>query len=49
MNAMEVKTVLNLEADSRCVCQDPVTNSKKVEEGDHKKNLDAILLYCGKN
>ncbi len=44
MYAMEVKTVLNLEADTRGLCQDSVTNTQEVKKGDHQENLDAILL-----
>ena len=44
---MEVKTVLNLEADSTRLCQDSVTNSQEVGDGDYQKNLDTILLNGG--
>ena len=43
--SMDVKTVLNLEADSRGLCQDAITNTQEVGDGDYQENLDAILLY----
>lgn len=48
MYAMEVKTVLNLEADARCLCQDSVTYTQEMHEGDYQENLDAVFLQSGK-
>ena len=42
-NTMEVKTVLNLEADARDLCQDTVTYTQKVSDYDYQEILDTVF------
>ncbi len=49
METMVVKTVLNLEADSRGLCQDSVADAKQMGNNDAKENLYSILLQGGEN
>ena len=43
-----VKTVLNLEANARNLCQDTITNTEEMQQGDHQQNLNTIFLQSGK-
>ena len=46
-NNMEVKTVLNLEADTRGLCKDTITNAEEVRKRNYQKIFYPVFFEMG--
>ena len=44
---MEVKTVLNLETNARCLCKDTVTNAEEVRKRNYQKVFYPVVFEMG--